>query len=173
MFQLTPRRAQAARAFALAVALAIALGLLFAWVLAPIAACSDAHWVLQTAGTAERGAAINVGGPGCDFGTSLVIDLVLIATYAVLFGVVIDRGGRRFRSLPGRRLARRLRWLPIVVGVLDVIENALMTQWVLPSGYTADYQVRWVAAVSMPRWALTFVMLGLVAAAVWSIADEG
>lgn len=172
MPELTGRRAQIARAVAIAIAVLVPLGLLLAWVYVPIPDCRDAHWVLQTAGTVERAGAIDVGAPGCDVSTSLVIDLALVLGYVIIFTWLIDRGGRRMRSRPGRRLAARLRWLPALVGVLDVAENALMAQWALPDGYSADWEARWVAAVAMPRWALLLVLLAAVAGAVWALADD-
>lgn len=172
MPELTARRAQVVRAIAIGIAVLIPIALLLAWVLVPIRDCRDAHWVLQTAGTVARAASIDVGGPGCDVGTSLVVDLALILGYASIFTFIIDRGGRRLRSRPGRRLAVRLRWLPASVAVLDVVENALVAQWALPSGYTADWQARWVAAVSIPKWALLLVVLATVAAAIWALADD-
>ncbi len=47
-----------------------------------------------------------------------------------------------------------------------------MAQWVLPDGYSADWEARWVAAISMPRWALTLAMLVMVAGAIWALADD-
>ena len=172
MPELSARRAQIARAAAISIAVLVPLALLLAWVMAPISECPNAHWALQTAGTASAASDVPVGAAGCDFGTSLVIDLALIVGYVAIFTWLIDRGGRRLRSLSGRRAANRLRWLPLIVGLLDVVENALMAQWVLPSGYTADWQVRWVAAVSMPWWALAFVMLLTGVAAIWALADD-
>ena len=173
MPHLSSRRAQLVRAVAVAVAALIPLTLLYLWVVAPIADCPDAHWVLQSAGHAEAAADIPIGTAGCDVNTSLVVDLVFILGYAAIFTWLIDRGGRRLRSLPGRRLARRLRWLPSIVALLDVVENALMAQWALPDGYSADWEARWVAAVSMPRWALTMVTVVMVAGAIWALADDG
>lgn len=172
MLELTGRRAQVARAAAITIAVVIVLGLLLAWVLVPIPECRDAHWVLQTAGTVAGADAIDVGSPGCDVATSLVVDLVFILGYAAIFTWLIDRGGRRMRSRPGRRLAVRLRWLPAVVALFDVVENALIAQWALPDGYSADWEARWVAAVAMPRWALTLLMLATVAGAIWALADD-
>jgi hypothetical protein len=172
MPELTARSAHIARAVAIAIAVLIPLGLLFAWVMAPIPDCANAHWALQTAGTAGAASDIPVGATGCDFGTSLVIDLALIAGYVAAFTLLIDRGGRRLRSLSGRRAANRLRWLPPIIGGIDIIQNALMAQWGLPSGYTADWQARWVAAVSMPWLALILVMLFAGAASVWALADD-
>lgn len=172
MPELTGRRAQMARAVAISIAVLVPLGLLLAWVFAPIPECRDAHWVLQTAGTVARADAIDVGAPGCDVSTSLVIDLALILGYVVIFTWLIDRGGRRLRSRPGRRLAARLRWLPAAVGVLDAVENALMAQWALPDGYSADWEARWVAAVAMPKWALLLVLLATAVGAVWALADD-
>lgn len=166
------RAGQIARTVAIVIALLIPLGLLVAWVRVPIADCPDAHWALQTAGSATGASDVPVGSDGCDVGTSLVIDLALILGYAVIFTWLIDRGGRRLRSLSGRRTANRLRWLPLVVAVLDVAENALMAQWVLPDGYTADWQARWVAVVAIPKTALMAVMLVMAAAAVWALADD-
>lgn len=172
MLQLSPRRAQVARTVAITIAILIPLGLLVAWVLVPISDCPDAHWVLQTAGSADGAADLDIGGPGCDVGTSLVVDLALILGYAAIFTWLIDRGGRRMRSLPSRRAAQRLRWLPLVVAVLDVVENALIAQWALPDGYGADSEAAWVAAVAAPRAALTLVVLFMVAGSIWALADE-
>ncbi len=172
MPELTGRRAQVARAVAIAIAVLIPLGLLLAWVFVPIPECRDAHWVLQTAGTVARADAVDVGGPGCDVGTSLVVDLVFILGYIAIFTWLIDRGGRRMRSRPGRRFVARLRWLPAVAGLFDVIENALMAQWALPDGYSADWEARWVAAVAMPKTALLLIVLATVAGAIWALADD-
>ena len=172
MRRLKPRQAQAVRAAGILFAALVPLALLFLWVTAPIRDCPDAHWVLQTAGSVARAADVPVGATGCDVGTSLVVDLVLVVAYVAISVWLIDRGGRRMRSLSGRRAARRLRWLPLLVGGLDVVENTLMAQWVLPGGYSADWEARWVAAVSMPRWALTLGMVVVVAGAIWALADE-
>jgi len=160
------------RAVAIASAVLLPIAALMLWVSVPIQDCLDAHWTLQTAGSVDGAAGLPIGSDGCDVGTSLVIDLALILGYVAVFTFVIDRGGRLLRSLPSRRAANRLRWLPVVVGVLDVIENAMVAQWALPDGFTADYQARWVAAVSAPRWALTLVVLFMVAAAIWALADD-
>lgn len=141
------------------------------WVLSPIPSCRSAHWTLQTAGIVER-ATVEIGAPGCDFATSLMLDLVLIAVFFVVLTFVIDRGGRRFLSRPGRRLAKRLRWLPALTAILDLAEDSLMAQWVLPGGYTADYQARWVSALAMSKTALFAVTVAIAVVAVWALADE-
>lgn len=140
--------------------------------------CTQLHAALELAGSDQR---LATWIPGCpaDLGvarTSLLWDLVLIAGYTLGAASVLRRWWPLYEARRLKRAEWTVVWLPVVVGALDVLENALIAIGLDVRNGRFAYPTRMalpitIATVSWVKWlaggvvVVTVVMAILLAAA--------
>jgi hypothetical protein len=96
-----------------------------------------------------------------DVHTALLIDLALILAYVVLLSVAAGYlGARGYRVASWRRMHRTMRWVPVLAGALDLLEDAAM--WICTDNagsHSAWLDPAW-AGIAAAAWA-KFVLLAL------------